>query len=148
MRGHRVGSVLAVFLVAVLVATALGSIVQTQFNIAALTGLGLDVPARQRVAMTLHDLGMFTPVYGTIVVAAFAIALPLAAFLARSRPRWRPLWFLLAGAAGVLVGFVVVNALLPMPTFIAATRTMGGLAALMATAAIGAWLFGHLHARA
>ena len=130
------------FVLAVLIATALGSSAQTQVNIAALAGLGVEVPYRQRIAMFLHDLGSFTPYYGTMVAAAFVVALPVAALLARWTPRIRWLWFLAAGAVGLLVAFVVANAVLPMPTFIAATRGVGGMIAMLATAAVGSWAFG------
>lgn len=151
MNWRPVGIVAGYFLVAVLIATGLGSVVQTQFNIAALADLNVDVTWTQRVAMTAHDLVSFTPIYGAMVALALLCALPVAAWCARKWPRGDPWWFLAAGACGILAAFMSVNALLPMPTFIAATRGPVGLLAMMASAALGSGVFGVLlrrrHAR-
>lgn len=144
MSWRHLGIIAAYFLAAVLIATGLGSVVQTQFNIAAIANLGLDVTWTQRVAMTLHDLVSFTPIYGAMVALALLGALPVAAGCARKWPRGHPWWFLAAGACGILVAFMTVNAVLPMPTFIAATRGPVGLLAMMATAALGSGVFGLL----
>lgn len=140
------------FLIAVLIATTLGSVVQTQFNVAAITALGVEITMLQRLVMTLHDLGSFTPIYGAMVAITLLFALPVAVLLARVWPRVYPWWFLAAGALGILVAFLIANAALPMPTFIAATRGLGGLVMMMLSAALGAGAFGVLlrrrHARA
>lgn len=131
------------FVIAVLIATALGSIVQTQFNATAIADLGFDVVLRDRIAMTLHDLGAFTPIYGLMVGTTLMLALPVAVLAARWVGGYS-LWFLAAGAVGIFVAFVVANAVLPMPTFIAATRGIGGILSMMFSAAVGAWAFGRM----
>lgn len=94
--------------------------------------------------MTLHDLISFTPIYGAMVALALLCALPVAAWCARKWPRGHAWWFLAAGACGILVAFMIVDAVLPMPTFIAATRGPVGLLAMMASAAFGSGVFGML----
>lgn len=133
--------VLLNFVLAVVVATVLGSIIQTQFNLAAIAGLGVDIPLRMRFGTTLHDLWRFTPVFGAMVTVTLLAALPAAALLARALPEWRGALFFVAGAAGILTTFVIVNAALPMPTFIGATRGVLGTTMLMLSVAFGAWLF-------
>lgn len=147
MSARRIKRLVRYFLAAVLIATLLGSIVQTQFNIAAIAGLGIEVGWPQRITMTLHDLVSFTPIYGAMVAITLLFALPVAALGARAWPRARPWWFLAAGACGILVAFQITDAALPMPTFIAATRGPGGLLAMMASAALGSLAFSLLSRR-
>jgi hypothetical protein len=135
------------FLAAVSIATLLGTIVQTQFNIAAIAGLGIEISWRQRIAMTFHDLGSFMPIYGAMVAVTLLFTLPVAARCARAWPRARPWCFLAAGAFGILVAFQITDAAMSMPTFIAATRGPGGLLTMMASAALGSAAFGRLSRR-
>lgn len=132
------------FVGAVLLATALGSIVQTQFNLAAIAGLGIDVPLRARLATTLHDLGAFTPVFGILVTATLIVAVPVAGLLARLLPALTSLLFFAAGAVGIWVAFLVIDALLPMPTFIGATRGVAGTLAMMVAVGFATWLFARI----
>lgn len=135
-------------LLAWLLATAWGSVVQTQWNLQALLGLGIEVPVAERARTTWQDLVGFAPVYAGIVAAGWLPALTLAAWLARRWPAWRgPL---LAGAAGLgMVAAVrTVDALAPMPVFIDATRQLPGLLAMAAGAAMAGLLYARLTVRA
>lgn len=107
--------------VAVLVAVALGSIVQTQFNLADLAGLGASVDAGTRLNATWHDLIHFTPMYALLVAAAFAIAWPISGWLSRRYPTYRTALFALAGLTAILTMILIMNAVLPI-TPVAATR--------------------------
>lgn len=129
------------FVLAVAVAVAAGSLVQTQFNLAAIQGVGVDIPFQVRVAATLHDLGSFTPLYAAIVAIAFVPAFLVAAWIVRRRPQQRVALFAVTAAASLLVVFLVADALAPMPTLIGATRTITGTLAMLLTAALAAALF-------
>lgn len=126
---------------AVLVATLLGSIVQTQFNLAALQQLGATIPGSVRVHATVHDLFSFSPTFAALVIAAFIVALPLAAWLSPALGALRWLVFLLAGALAVWLALSVANAVAPMPTLIGANRTLAGTLALMVCGSIGSLAF-------
>jgi len=147
MPARRLAVLAACFTAAVVIATALGSVVQTQFNAAAIVALGVPIPLAERLSMTLDDLLGFTPIYGAMVAITLLLALPVAALPARIWPRAWPVWFAAAGGCGILVAFAVADALLPMPTFVAATRSSGGTAAMMASAALGSAAFGVLWRR-
>ena len=121
------------YLLAVLVATLLGSLVQTQFNLAALQAM--DVP---------DDLLTFTPIFVVMVAATLLLALPLAEVLGRIFKPWRWLLYFLGGFVGIWAAFTLANTLLPMPTFIAATRETSGLLSMMAAVGLGSALFGRL----
>lgn len=139
----RAPGIIVAWLLAVLIATLLGSIVQTQFNLAALSGLGVDISGATRLRATAHDLTGFTPLYGAVIAAAFLIALPLAALLAR---RWQSLrtWlYVLAGSLGILTALLVMTAVMPI-TPVAAARTAPGLLALAACGVVAGWAFARL----
>jgi hypothetical protein len=130
----------ALLAMAWLAAAAWGSVVQTQFNLQALTGLGVAVPAAVRLQTTLHDLAGFGPMYAALLAAGWLPALAAAALLARRTPRWRTLWFGAAAGAGLVVAVQAVNAVAPMPHLIDATRSAFGLGAMAAGSAVaGAW---------
>lgn len=135
------------FLVAVLLASALGSVLQTQFNLANLQALGAPMPLGVRLQTTCLDLLGFSPTFAVLVILGFAFALPAASLLSRNWPvaRW-PL-FALAGALAVWLAMVLVNALLPMPTLIGANRSLAGTLGLMVCGSLGALLFALLARR-
>jgi hypothetical protein len=135
------------FLLAVLLASAVGSVVQTQFNLASLQALGAPMPFGVRVHTTGLDLLGFSPTFALLVTLGFVFALPAAGLLARSWPAGRWLLFALAGGLAVLAALALVNALLPMPTLIGANRSLAGTAGLMASGSLGALLFAVLGRR-
>ncbi|MFT6429501.1 MAG: hypothetical protein ACJAXR_000648 [Halopseudomonas sp.] len=130
------------YLVCVLLATILGTVAQTQLNLWELQQLGVPIPGAERLATTLGDLSGFTPFFSVMVAAAFLLALPAAHGFGMVFKPWRWLLFFLAGAVGIWVSFLVANYVLPMPTFIAATRHTPGLLIVMAAVGIGSLLFG------
>lgn len=128
------------WLLAVLATTLVGSIVQTQFNLAALAALGQPVEIGLRMQTTLLDLGRFAPLFAAIVAAGFLVALPLASWLVRGRAGRRWL-FPLAGAAALLAALLLMRWLVGL-TPIAAARTAPGLVALVSSGALGGWVWG------
>jgi hypothetical protein len=136
------------FLLAVLLASALGSVLQTQFNLANLQALGAPISLSVRLHTTGLDLLGFSPTFAVLVLLGFVFALPSASLLTRSWPGGRWLLFALAGALAVLAAMALANALLPMPTLIGANRTLAGTLGLMACGSLGALLFASLAQRA
>lgn len=135
------------FLLAVLLASVMGSVLQTQFNLANLQALGAPMPLGVRVQTTCLDLLGFSPTFAMLVILGFIFALPAASLLARLWPMGRWLLFTLAGALAVLAAMALANALLPMPTLIGANRTFAGTVGLMACGSLGALLFAVLMRR-
>jgi hypothetical protein len=134
-------------LLALVFAAVWGSVVQTQWNLQALVGLGVDITAAERALATWQDLMGFAPVYAGIVAAGWLPALPVAGWLARRWPSGRS--GLLAAAAGVGMVAAVrsIDAVAPMPVFIDATRHWPGLLAMATGAVLAGWLFAVLTAR-
>lgn len=135
------------FILAVLLATLLASIFQTQSNLAALQALGAPVPLAVRLGTTGLDLIGFGPVFALLCAMAFALALPVAAWGARRVPLLQLAIFALAGAVAICTVLTLANLLAPMPTLIAADRSDAGRLGLMACGAAGALLFALLRRR-
>ncbi|MFU8896105.1 MAG: hypothetical protein ACNA8J_06935 [Gammaproteobacteria bacterium] len=133
------------WLAATLVTAVAGSIIQTQFNLAAITALGVPVPPALRLQTTLQDLVGFAPMLAAIAGAGLLVALPVAAWLARHLQR-RTLLYALAGATAIATAILLMNALLPI-TAIGATRSLAGFLALAACGALGGWTFSRLAPR-
>ncbi|MCD9124261.1 hypothetical protein [Luteimonas fraxinea] len=138
------GRRIAAFLAALLLATAWGSVVQTQFNLQALAALDVDIPLQVRGLTTLQDLVGFGPVYAGIVLAAWLPAFLVAALLVRAWPQARVPLYALAAGVGLIAAVRVVDAVAPMPVLIDATRGIVGLLAmamgsLLAGAAFAWW---------
>ncbi|TLX54259.1 hypothetical protein DN824_09380 [Stutzerimonas nosocomialis] len=136
--------IILTFALAVAFATAIGSITQTQFNLAALQTLGAQISLPVRMRATGNDLLGFSPAYAAIVGVTLLCALPIAALVSRFLPVWRLPVYFLAGGVGLLVAFQIADAFAPMPTLIAATRTPSGTAAMMLSGAFGGLLFATL----
>jgi hypothetical protein len=126
---------------ALLIAVIWGSIVQTQFNVAALEAMGAAVSNGQRLQVTASDLIGFTPIYAVIVLLGLLCAFPVAAFLARSAPSYRLPLFALAGMTGIATAIRIVDVATPAPTLIAATRGVGGWLLMAAGGALAGWWF-------
>ncbi|WP_339489644.1 hypothetical protein [Pseudomonas sp. EL_65y_Pfl2_R95] len=133
--------VLLQFVLAVLVTTLVGSILQTQYNLAQLQALGAPMPIDVRVETTCLDVLGFSPIFAILVLLGFAAALPVAAWLSKKIPSARWLLFALAGGLAIFLGLTLANAALPMPTFIGANRSFVGTLGLMASGSVGALFF-------
>jgi len=132
---------LAAFGLALLFATVWGTLVQTQFNLAAVTGLGVEIPLPTRALTAAQDLAGFGPVYAGIVLAGWLPAFAVAAWLSARRPAWRTALYALAATAGLVAAVRMVDAVAPMPVLIYATRTWVGLGCMAIGSGLGGALF-------
>jgi hypothetical protein len=127
--------------IAVLVAALWASLVQTQINLEALHALGAEVPVSIRARTTGQDLVGFGPLFAAVALVAFALAFPLAALVTRRVPRARRFVFALAGWLALIVAVRVIDAVVPPPVLIAATRSIGGLLLMTFGGALAGALF-------
>lgn len=136
LRARHVGALL----LATGVSTVLATVVQTQFNLAEIVALGVDVPLNVRLRTTGEDLLGFTRTMGPIALSTLALALPVATWMAR-RSGQRTALCALAGGAGFYAAMALVDALSPMPTLIAATRGSVGMLLMALSLAAGGAVF-------
>lgn len=135
--------VVLAWLVAIITTAVIGSIIQTQFSLAAIAAVGAPVPIDVRLAMTMQDLAGFTPALAAITAAGFVVAFGVAALLALAWPRRQVLLYTLAGATALLVAIGLMNAVLPVIA-IGATRSVLGLLAFALAGAAGGRVFAAL----
>lgn len=139
LKDRSLGSTALAFLLAVVVATVWGAVVQTQFNLGALVGIGAEIPAGLRLQATLSDLfGGFFPTYaGYVVLPALLVAFAIAWWIAARGIASPALWFAAGGGLALLAGIPLVNYLAPVALLIGAARewlctvlmALGGVAA-------------------
>ena len=136
------------FAAAVAATTLVGTIVQTQINLYDIQQLGVDIPTAIRLRTTGEDLLGFSPTMAGLAAAALLPAMPCAVWLAR-RYRWvRGALFALGGWCALTIAFFIADAVAPMPTLVAATRSIVGAVAVAASGAAGGGLFYLLWSRA
>ncbi len=134
--------VIPAFLAAVVLTVVWGAVVQTQYNLAALVGIGADIDAGTNLQATLTDIfSGFSPTYaGYIVVPALLVAF-FVAWLVVKRTGAPLLWFGLAGGLAILAGIPFVNWLSPLALLIGASRDVSCTVLMAAGGALGGLLF-------
>lgn len=138
--GRRIGA----FVLAVAVCALWGSLVQTQFNLGALTRLGVDIPLPVRLQSTWHDLYAFSPLYAGICLVGLLPAFAVAGWLAQGHAPQRTALFTAAGAAAVWSALQSANLLAGLVVLVFAARTPLGLASLMLGGAVAGWCYARI----
>lgn len=147
MKTSDIGRILLAFLIAVVVAIAWGSVVQTQYNLAALSSIGVDVDT-VRMNTTLRDLfSGFFPTYGGYIVLPSLLVAFIAAWLVMWK--WLPAdplaarlaLFALAGGLAILIGIPLVNWLSPLALLIGASRDFSCTAWMAVGGAVAGLVF-------
>ncbi len=134
------------YLVAVLVAYLLASIIATQSVVSSLAGMGVDVGLFDRISMTLQDIAGMAPSFLPMIAAAYLAAFAVVALLCRWWPQWRMPLYLFAGATALITIHLTLK-LAFLITPIAVGRTWGGLAMQGFAGAVGAWVYARLVVR-
>ncbi|ABS62782.1 conserved hypothetical protein [Parvibaculum lavamentivorans DS-1] len=134
------GKIVLAFVLAVVVATVLGSIAHTQFVLGRLADIGVSVPLSDRISMTLHDIGGMGPLYGAIIGLGLIVAMAAAALVFRFAGIQRTLIYGVAGAAAVGVALAAMGMAYDI-TPIAGARSAAGFLAQMLAGAIGELTF-------
>jgi hypothetical protein len=118
----------------------------TQFNLAEITALGLNVPFADRLATTAHDLVGGLPLIATIFGFLFIIAMPITGIIARWVKILPHVAHALGGFAGVGVTLFALKALFAI-TPIGAARDIDGFIALCLSGAVAGYVYSALKAR-
>ena len=128
------------YALAVLVAYLLAVTAATQAVLAGLEGLGLTITLGERISTTGQDLLGMLPTYGLLIAIGFAIALPIAAAIARFLPSWRAVGLVAAGAVAVGLIHIGLNSVFETH-LVAATRTTVGLLIQVMAGGMGGYAF-------
>ena len=136
----RIVKIVLGFVLAVIVATVLGAIAHTQFVLAELTGLGIEIPISDRLSTTIHDIVGMGPMFGLIVGIGFLVAMLAAALVYRFAGTQRYLVYGVAGAVALAVALTAMGMVYEI-TPIAGARTTTGFIAQMIAGALGGLAF-------
>ncbi|MCB8888697.1 PQQ-dependent sugar dehydrogenase [Vreelandella malpeensis] len=135
--------------IALVAGILLGSIIQTQINLAALARMGVEISLARRIATTLWDLVTFSPIYALLFSVGFLISQTVALTISRLvlHGRYRLALCPLLAIVALFATLHIVNHFAPMPTLVAATRTTFGLVAMLASAGFAGLLLALLRGR-
>ena len=136
---------IAVFLISISAAAAVASVFSTQFVIAGLNDMGVEVPLGVRLATTFSDLHILR-MYVPIASVAFLVAFLVAGTAVRWLPGSRQAWFLAAGFAA-LFGLMLLLSTLFGSVPVAGARSFAGMLLQGVAGAVGGWLFARLTAK-
>lgn len=127
------------FFVGLSVLTVLGIITCTQFVLARLIAIGIEVPFSMRLSTTLQDVAGMLPLFGGIFGTGFLVAMLVAALIARWVKILPELVHALAGFAAVAVTLLSLKMAFEI-TAIAAARDVTGFIALCLVGALAGYL--------
>jgi hypothetical protein len=134
------------FLVAVIFAFVLASLFHSQFVIAELTKVGVEILLNDRLSMSLDDLLGLYPTFGVVIAVSYFISFIVAGLFIKWF-KWSPyLLYCLAGGAGVTVALLAMHPILEITLLAGARSTFGFLCQSLA-GAMGGLIFSHLRTR-
>ncbi len=131
------------YLLAVVTTTVLGSVAATQFVLAELRTMQVDVPLGVRLETTVHDIAGMGPTFAPIVAAALLVAFLVAALLTRFVPLPGRGWYLVGSFVGIIAALLLLKAVLG-GTPIAGARDSLGLIVQGVAGLLGGWIFAKL----
>jgi len=135
----------AAYTAAVLFASILASIFSTQFVIAELHSIGVEVPFNTRLAMTAKDFGVLQTL-GLAIAGAFLVAFTVAQIVVKKTRTNSLFWYVLAGFSAVPCLLLIISWHLQLMP-IAGARSHVGLAFQALAGGCGGWLFTKLITR-
>jgi len=138
-------STVMAFLSSTTICFVLASIFNTQFVIAGLSSVGVNVPINDRLIMTGQDLLGLAPTYGILI----SIGLAIAFFVMRqvvSRLGHPHVFFGLGGALCFVVMIAAMEPILGI-TLVTSARTLLGWGFQCFAGAIAGWLFAKLYTK-
>ncbi|MEW9799572.1 hypothetical protein [Alteromonas sp. CYL-A6] len=122
-----------------IVAYVLASICHSQMVLTGLTSVGVSIPVKDWLAMTVYDLWGLLPAYGSAMLVALLLAMLVVRFLLRPQLPSRALaLYMLAGALAVMTMLLAMQPLLNVTLIAGARSTAGFILQALAGAAGGA----------
>ena len=118
----------------------------TQFNLAEIAALGLNIPFTDRLATTAGDLVAGFPLIAAIFGVGFLIAMPITSIIARWVKILPHATYALGGFASVAVTLFTLKTLVAI-TPIGAARDIDGFIALCLSGAVAGYVYSALKAR-
>jgi hypothetical protein len=135
------------FLIAALFAFVLASLFHSQFVMAELTSVGVNISFNDRLSMSLDDLIGLYPTYGMVIALSLLIAFSIATLLLKFVKVPSSRLYFIGGGLGVATALLAMHPLLDT-TLIAGARSTFGFISQSLAGAMGGWVFSHLRVQA
>lgn len=130
------------FIISVLAASIIASMFSTQFVVAGLRELAIEIPVATRLAMTFGDLAILKTL-GIIVSLCFLISFVIAGLAKRYIGGSRLSWYTVAGGLSLATALLLMEQVLQLMP-IAGARTTGGMSTQALAGAMGGFIFAQL----
>ena len=140
----RAAQIAIALLLAALLTAVAASVFSTQFVIAALTAIDVEVPFGVRLSMTFTDLAILM-ILLPAAIACFVPAFVIAEALARWLGGRRELWFALAGGTALVTELLLIESVLGLMP-VGGARTTAGMALQGVAGVLGGVAFSRLAA--
>ena len=134
------------FLVAAIFTYVLASLFHSQFVMAELTKVGVEISFNDRISMSLDDLIGLYPIYATVVMASLLIAFIVANLLIKRLTLPPMRLYFLAGGMGITVALLAMQPILEITLLAGARSTLGFICQSLA-GAMGGMVFAYLRSK-
>jgi uncharacterized membrane protein YadS len=131
------------FLIAVIFAFVLASLFHSQFVMAELISVGVDISFNDRLSMSLDDLLGLYPTYGLVIAVSLLIAFVITTLLVKFFKLPSSILYFIGGGLGVATALLAMHPLLDTSLIAGARSTFGFICQSLA-GAMGGWAFNHL----
>jgi hypothetical protein len=133
------------FLIAVIFTFVLASLFHSQFVMAELTSVGVNIGFSDRISMSLDDLIGLYPIYGLVIALSLLIAFSITTLLLKLFKIPPSILYFMGGGLGIATALLAMHPILDT-TLIAGARSTFGFICQSLAGAIGGWVFSHLRA--
>ena len=133
---------LIAFIISVLAASIIASMFSTQFVVAGLRELGVEIPVATRLAMTFGDLAILKSL-GIIISLCFLAGFLVAGLVKRTLGGSRLSWYAMAGGLSLTAALLLMEQVLQLMP-IAGARSTAGMFTQGLAGAIGGFIFAQL----
>ena len=130
------------FIAGVLVASVIASIFSTQFVVAGLHNVGVEIPISTRLQMTFDDLPILQTL-ALVIAACFLIGFIVAAIGHKLFAGNRLWWYTVAGGSALLATLLLMDTFLQLMP-IAGARTSLGLLTQTIAGAVGGYVYARM----
>jgi hypothetical protein len=131
------------FLVAVIFAFVLASLCHSQFVMAELSKVGVEILFNDRLSMSLDDLLGLYPTYGIVIAVSYFISFIVAGLIIKRFKLSPNILYFLAGGVGVTVALLAMHPILEI-TLLAGARSTFGFICQSLAGALGGVVFANL----
>ena len=131
------------FLVAVMFAFVIASLFHSQFVMAELSKVGVEILFNDRLSMSIDDLLGLYPTYGIVIAVSYFISFIVAGLLIKRFKLSPNILYFLAGGVGVTVALLAMHPILEI-TLLAGARSTFGFICQSLAGALGGVVFANL----